>query len=223
MNEMLARAGIFQGVEPAAVATLSAQLQSVSFPRGHIIFHEGDAGDRLYILTFGKVKIGHTVQGREALIAILGPTDMFGELALFDPGPRTSTVTALTEVHAFTMTRPALRTWISAHPEIGEQLLRVLARRLRRTNNILCDQIFTDVGGRVAKILLDLASRFGEAGQGTLRIDHELTQEEIAQLAGSTRESINKVLANFTTRGWIRQQGKTIHILNPAAMAKRAK
>jgi CRP/FNR family transcriptional regulator, cyclic AMP receptor protein len=223
VNETLTRAGIFQGVEPDAVAALSAQLEPVSFPRGHIVFREGDAGDRLYIITEGKVKVGHRTPHREGLIAILGPADMFGELALFDPGPRTSTVTALTAVEAVTMTRRALRSWITEHPEIAEQLLRVLARRLRRTNNILCDQIFTDVPGRVAKVLLDLASRFGEPDQGTLRISHNLTQEEIGQLAGATRETVNKALTNFTSRGWIRQQGKTIHIHDPAALAKRAK
>jgi CRP/FNR family cyclic AMP-dependent transcriptional regulator len=223
MNEALTRAGIFQGIGPDAVAALSAELEPVSFARGHIVFHEGDAGDRLYIITDGRVKIGHKSQGREALIAILGPSDMFGELALFDPGPRTSTVTALTALTTATMTRPALRAWITAHPEIAEQMLRVLARRLRRTNNILCDQIFTDVPGRVAKVLLDLASRFGEPDQGALRITHDLTQEEIGQLAGATRETVNKALTNFSTRGWIRLNGKTIHIHDPAALAKRAK
>ncbi|MDH6245540.1 Crp/Fnr family transcriptional regulator [Mycobacterium sp. OTB74] len=223
MNEALLRAGIFQGVEPGAVADLSAQLEPASFPRGHIVFREGDAGDQLYIITAGKVKIGHTNRDREALIAILGPSDMFGELALFDPGPRTSTVTTLTEVHAVTMTRSALRGWITQHPEIAEQLLRVLARRLRRTNNVLCDQIFTDVPGRVAKVLLDLARRFGQQDQGALRITHDLTQEELAQLAGTTRETVNKALTQFTTRGWIRRDGKTTHIYDPAALARRAK
>lgn len=222
-NEALLRAGIFQGVEPSAAAALRAQLESVSFPAGHIVFRQGDAGDRLYIITDGRVKIGYKTPARDGLIAILGPSDMFGELALFDPGPRTSTVTTLTSVQAVTMDRPALRHWITQHPKIAEQLLRVLARRLRRTNTVLSDQIFTDVPGRVAKVLLDLASRFGEPDNGTLRITHDLTQEEIAQLAGATRETVNKSLTKFAARGWIRLHGKTIHIQDPAALAKRAK
>lgn len=224
MTEVLARAGIFQGVAPEAIDALSEHLKPASFPLGHIVFHEGDAGDMLYIITSGKVKIGRMgPYGKESLIAILGTSDMFGELALFDPGPRTSTVTALTAVEALTMDRAALHFWISKHPDIAEQLLRVLARRLRRTNNNLSDLIFTDVPGRVAKLLLDLASRFGERDAEALRINHELTQEEFAQLVGSTRESVNKALSNFAARGWIRQQGRTVFIYDPAALAKRAR
>ncbi len=167
MDDVLARAGIFQGVEPSAVAALTKQLQPVDFPRGHVIFNEGEPGDRLYIIVSGKVKIGRrSPDGRENLLTIMGPSDMFGELSIFDPGPRTSTATTVTEVRAVSMDREALKAWIDHRPEIAEQLLRVLARRLRRTNNNLADLIFTDVPGRVAKALLQLAQRFGtqEAG-----------------------------------------------------------
>ena len=91
MDEILARAGIFQGVEPTAVASaLTKQLQPVDFPRGHTVFAEGEPGDRLYIIISGKVKIGRrSPDGRENLLTIMGPSDMFGELSTFDPGPRT--------------------------------------------------------------------------------------------------------------------------------------
>lgn len=224
MDEVLARAGIFQGVAPEAVDALTRQLQRVTFPRGHTVFVEGEPGDHLYIITEGKVKIGRrTADGRESLITLMGPADMFGELALFDPGPRTSTVTTVTEVQALTMDHEALHSWIIQRPEIAEQLLRVLARRLRRTNNALGDLIFTDVPGRVAKQLLDLAKRFGRPEGDALRVDHDLTQEEIAQLVGSSRETVNKALADFAQRGWIRQQAKTIFITDAARLAKRAK
>ncbi|MBB2991635.1 CRP-like cAMP-binding protein [Mycolicibacterium iranicum] len=224
MDEVLARAAIFQGVDQAAVAALCSQLQQVSFRRGHKIFIEGELGDRLYIITSGTVKVGCTSpDGRESLLTLMGPADMFGELAIFDPGPRTSTVTALSPVHAVSMDRDALRFWIAERPEIAEQLLRVLARRLRRTNDTLSDLIFTDVPGRVAKQLLDLARRFGTQQGKSLRVDHGLTQEEIAQLAGSSRETINKALSEFTQRGWIEPLGKTILIHDPAQLARRAR
>lgn len=90
MEEVLARAGIFQGVEPTAVAALAKELQPVEFPRGHVIFHEGEPGDRLFIILSGKVKLGRrSPDGRENLLTIMGPSDMFGELSIFDPGPRT--------------------------------------------------------------------------------------------------------------------------------------
>ncbi|WKG04091.1 Crp/Fnr family transcriptional regulator [Mycolicibacterium sp. HK-90] len=223
MNEVLARAGIFQGVSPDAVAALVRQLEPVTLRRGEVAFVEGEPGDTLYIITAGKVKIGRkSADGRDSLITLMGPSDMFGELAIFDPGPRTSTVTALTEVKAVTMSRSVLRSWIADRPEIAEQLLRVLARRLRRTNDNLSDLIFTDVPGRVAKQLLYLAQRFGSRDGSALRVDHELTQEEIAQLVGSSRETVNKALSDFAQRGWIRVQGRSILIDNPERLAKRA-
>ncbi|CDP86177.1 MULTISPECIES: cAMP-activated global transcriptional regulator CRP [Mycolicibacterium] len=223
MNEVLARAGIFQGVSPDAVAALVRQLEPVTFRRTEVVFTEGEPGDTLYIITAGKVKIGRkSVDGRDSLITLMGPSDMFGELAIFDPGPRTSTVTALTEVKAVVMSRTVLRSWIADRPEIAEQLLRVLARRLRRTNDNLSDLIFTDVPGRVAKQLLYLAQRFGSRDGTALRVDHELTQEEIAQLVGSSRETVNKALSDFAQRGWIRVQGRSILIDNAERLAKRA-
>ncbi|GAB2665405.1 cAMP-activated global transcriptional regulator CRP [Gordonia jinhuaensis] len=224
MEEVLARAGIFQGVEPSAVAALTKELQPVDFPRGHVIFHEGEPGDRLYIILSGKVKLGrHSPDGRENLLTIMGPSDMFGELSIFDPGPRTSSATTVTEVRAVSMDRDALRKWIADRPEIAEQLLRVLARRLRRTNNNLADLIFTDVPGRVAKQLLQLAQRFGTQENGALRVTHDLTQEEIAQLVGASRETVNKALADFAQRGWIRLEGKSVLIADSERLARRAR
>ena len=221
---VLTSAGIFQGLEAAAVSALMTQLQPAHFPAGKAIFAEGEPGDRLFIVISGKVKIGKRADdGRENLITVMGPSDMFGELAIFDPGPRTATATAITEVDAASMDQAALRTWIADRPEIAEQLLRVLARRLRRTNNSLADLIFTDVPGRVAKQLLDLAMRFGTQEGGALRVTHDLTQEEIAQLVGASRETVNKALADFVHRGWIRLEGKSVLISNAERLNQRAR
>jgi CRP-like cAMP-binding protein len=224
VEETLARAGIFQGVEPAAAEALAQSLDPVEFPRNHAIFAEGEPGDRLYIIQSGKVKIGRkSVDGRENLLSIMGPSDMFGELSIFDPGPRTSTATTVTEVRALTMGRQELRDWIGKRPEVAEQLLRVLARRLRRTNNMLADLIFTDVPGRVAKALLQFAQRFGTQEAGLLRVTHDLTQEEIAQFVGASRETVNKALADFAHRGWLRLEGKSVLILDAERLARRAR
>jgi len=224
VDEVLARAGIFQGVDPAAIEVLTESLERVEFPRGTVIFNEGEPGDRLYIVSTGKVKIGRrSPDGRENLLSIFGPSDMFGELSIFDPGPRTSTATTVTDVRAYTMDRVALRDWIGKRPEIAEQLLRVVARRLRRTNNLLADLIFTDVPGRVAKALLQLAQRFGTQEAGSLRVTHDLTQEEIAQLVGASRETVNKALADFAHRGWLRLEGKSVLISDSERLARRAR
>lgn len=224
VTEILSRAGIFQGVDPSAVRFLIEQLDSVTFPRGTTIFDEGEPGDRLYIIISGKVKLArHSVDGRENLLTVMGPSDMFGELSIFDPGPRTSSAICVTEVTAATMDSGMLQQWITEHPEIPQQLLRVLARRLRRTNNSLADLIFTDVPGRVAKALLQLANRFGTQEGGALRVHHDLTQEEIAQLVGASRETVNKALAEFAHRGWIRLEGKSVLISDTERLAKRAR
>jgi CRP/FNR family transcriptional regulator, cyclic AMP receptor protein len=223
MDEILARAGLLQGVEPGAVCALTKQLHPIDFPRRHVVFAEREPGDRLYIIISGKVKIGRRAyDGRQKLLAIMGPSDIFGELSVFDPGPRTACATTVTKVHAVSMDRDALRSWITDRPEIAGQLLRVLARRLRRTNNDLGDLIFTDVGGRVAKQLLQLAQRFGTRKGVALRVKHDLTQEEIAQLVGASREAVNKALADFADRGWIRCDGKSVLICDPERLRKRA-
>ena len=224
MDEVLIRAGIFQGVEPQAAEALAEALEPAEFSRGQVIFSEGEPGDRLYIVSGGKVKLGRkSPDGRENLLMVAGPSDMFGELSIFDPGPRTSSATTITDVRAVSMDRDALRAWIADRPEIAEQLLRVLARRLRRTNNNLADLIFTDVPGRVAKQLLQLAQRFGTQEGGALRVTHDLTQEEIAQLVGASRETVNKALADFAHRGWIRLEGKSVLISDSERLARRAR
>ncbi|MDP9852192.1 CRP-like cAMP-activated global transcriptional regulator GlxR [Corynebacterium lowii] len=224
VQDILSRAGIFQGVDPTAVHNLIQDMETTRFTRGSTIFNEGEPGDRLYIITSGKVKLSrHSPDGRENLLTIMGPSDMFGELSIFDPGPRTSSAVCVTEVHAATMDAAMLRQWVDEHPEIAQQLLRVLARRLRRTNASLADLIFTDVPGRVAKTLLQLANRFGTQEGGALRVNHDLTQEEIAQLVGASRETVNKALATFAHRGWIRLEGKSVLIVDTEHLARRAR
>jgi CRP-like cAMP-binding protein len=224
VDKVLARAGLFQDVEPEAAEALAAQFEYVEVPRGQVIFHEGESGDSLYIVLAGKVKLGRkSADGRENLVALMGPSDQFGELSMFDPGPRTTTAVAVTDSRLARMPKPALRRWITDRPEIAEKLLRVLARRLRRTNNMLADLIFTDVPGRVAKQLLQLASQFGSVEGGHLRVTHDLTQEELAQLVGASRETVNKALADFASRGWLRLEGKGVVILDRDRLARRAR
>ncbi|MCZ9294860.1 CRP-like cAMP-activated global transcriptional regulator GlxR [Corynebacterium meitnerae] len=224
VQDTLARAGIFQGVDPDAVVNLIGDMQTETFPRGTTIFDEGEPGNTLYIIIDGKVKLArHAPDGRENLLSVMGPSDMFGELSIFDPGPRTSSAVCVTEVTTATMDSEMLKQWIADHPEISQQLLRVLARRLRRTNASLADLIFTDVPGRVAKTLLQLANRFGVQEGGALRVNHDLTQEEIAQLVGASRETVNKALATFAQRGWIRLEGKSVVIVDTEHLARRAR
>jgi len=225
VNDVLARSGVFQGVSPEAAEPVAADLERLELPRGTTVFSEGEPGDSLFIILEGKVKIVRRApDGRENVLSVMGPADQFGELSIFDPGPRTATATALTDVSLAKMSQQALLPWIDAHPEIGVQLLRVLARRLRRTNDTVADLIFTDVPGRVAKSLLEMADRFGGRDEsGLLRVTHDLTQEELAQLVGASRETVNKALADFAHRGWLRLEGKTVLVLDEARLRRRAR
>ena len=224
MDEVLARAGLFQGVSPEDADALAGSFKVAEISRGTVLFTEGEMGDSLYIVLSGKVKLGRrSSDGRENLVAVMGPSDQFGELSLFDPGPRTATAVAVTDARVAVLPKEALVQWVSQRPEIGLQLVRVIARRLRRTNTMLADLIFVDVPGRVAKQLLQLAQRFGAVEGGQLRVTHDLTQEELAQLVGASRETVNKALADFASRGWLRLEGKSVLILDRERLARRAR
>jgi CRP-like cAMP-binding protein len=223
MDEVLARSGIFQGVDPDASEALAREKETSAIRKGEVVINEGEPGDSLYIVLSGKIKLGRrAADGRQNLVSVMGPSDMLGELSLFGPGPRTAAATAVTDVRLARLRKQALRPWLNNRPEIAEQLLRVLARRLRRTNDALADLIFTDVPGRVAKNLLQMAGRFGTRDGGVLRVTHDLTQEELAQLVGASRETVNKALADFASRGWLRLDGKSVIILDPERLARRA-
>ena len=224
MDEVLAKAGLFQGIALEAAEAVAASLEYGDYGRGESVFTEGEQGDTLYIVLEGKVKIGRrATDGRENMLSVMGPSDMFGELSLFDPGPRTATATVVTDARLASLAHAALRPWITNRPEIAEQLLRVLARRLRRTNDALADLIFTDVPGRVAKQLLALSERFGSAEPEGTRVHHDLTQEELAQLVGASRETVNKALADFASRGWVRVDSRALTILDADRLARRAR
>ena len=224
MDEVLAQSGLFQGLSEDAVDPVLSRLEIVTLPRGRVIFNEGEPGDSLYIVLSGKIKLSRRApDGRENVLAVMGPSDQFGELSVFDPGPRTATATAVTDTRLARLKKSSLRPWLNNRPEIAEQLLRVLARRLRRTNDALADLIFTDVPGRVAKALLQMADRFGSREADGLRVRHDLTQEELAQLVGASRETVNKALADFVHRGWIQLQGKSVVILDEDRLRRRAR
>ncbi len=219
----LGRSPLFAGLEAGHQQELRSQMVEVRLARGQALFNEGDPGDRLYVVTAGKIKLGRTSpDGRENLLAVMGPGEMFGELSLFDPGPRTATATAITAATLRGLGNAALQPWLTEHPEVAAQLLAALARRLRRTNEAMADLVFSDVPGRVAKALLDLAKKFGVEADDGLRVTHDLTQEELAQLVGASRETVNKALADFAGRGFLRLEGRGVVILDLDRLRRRA-
>ncbi|GAB4098234.1 Crp/Fnr family transcriptional regulator [Sinomonas halotolerans] len=222
--EVLRRAPLFATLDDDAFRLLMDELTEVDLSRGASVFREGDQGDQLYFIVSGKVKLGRTSpDGRESLLAILGPGELFGEMALFDPAPRNATATAVSETRLAGLKNEALNTLLRSRPEVSAQLLQALARRLRRTNDSLSDLVFSDVPGRVAKALLDLADRFGRPATDGVLVAHELTQEELAQLVGASRETVNKALAEFVQRGWIRLEARAVVILDMQRLRQRSR
>lgn len=213
----------FEAIESDAAAMLTGRLRLVTFPPQHTIFVEGQPGDDFYIIQTGKVKIARKrTGGRAFMVAVLGPAEIVGELSCVDPQPRSSTAVTLTALRAITMDRDALRGFIAERPEIVDALLLVLARRIRHISNTMCDITCADVPTRVANLLCDLAMRFGTWHNDSLLVNHRLTQEEFAQLIGSSRETVNKVLSEFAQRGWIRQGRKRVFIDDIQVLAHRA-
>lgn len=218
------RAPLFAALDVEAAAALKSSMDERRLLKGEVLFGEGDSGDRLYVVTEGKVKLSHSSgDGRETLLAVMGEGEMFGELSLFDPGPRTATVTALTDTTALGLGHAALRPWLTGRPEVAEALLQALAQRLRRTNEALSDLVFSDVPGRVAKALLDLGERFGQVRADGLHVTHDMTQEELAQLVGASRETVNKALADFASRGWLRLESRSVVLIDIERMQRRAR
>ncbi len=223
-DEVLSRSALFAGLTPEATDPARAAMKQLAVRRGQTVFSEGEAGDSLYVLLQGKIKLSRSAaDGRENMLAVLGPGEVFGELSLFDPGPRTATATAVVDSTLAHLENGALQPWIDDRPEVAERLLMVLARRLRRTNNAIADLVFTDVPGRVAKALLSLAERFGTPVDDGLRVTHDLTQEELAQLVGASRETVNKALADFASRGWLRLDSRAVVLLDRERLERRAR
>jgi CRP-like cAMP-binding protein len=224
VQDRLRTAPLFAALDDDAAAALRASMVDVRLTKGEVLFSEGDAGDKLFLVESGKIKLGHTApDGRESIIAVLGAGEMLGELSLFDPGPRTATAVAVSNTKVLSMSHEALLPWLVGRPDLAVSLLAALARRLRRTNEALADLVFSDVPGRVAKALLELGSKFGEDTPEGLLVHHELTQEELAQLVGASRETVNKALADFSQRGWIRIEQRSVTLLDVDRLDRRAR
>jgi CRP-like cAMP-binding protein len=220
---VLRRAPLFGALDDEAADALSASLQESRLARGEVLFRQGDRGQHAYVVTEGKIKLGRTSSdGRENLLAVLGPGQMFGELSLFDPGPRAATATAVTDCVLQGLSHGELLHWLTGRPDVAHGLLTQLAGRLRRANDVVADLVFSDVPGRVAKALLDLSSRFGRTADDGVHVHHDLTQEELAQLVGASRETVNKALADFVSRGWIRLEPRSVVLLDTGRLKRRA-
>ena len=176
--EVLRKAPLFTNLDDEVFAILTSELTEVELSRGASAFHEGDQGDQLYVIMSGKIKLGRTASdGRENLVAVLGPGEIVGELTLFDPGPRSTTATAVAPTELLTLDHNQLMTFVESHPQLAKDMLRALAQRLRDRHNVDI-HITSQMDGTLHSFDREtgefrLASRLSE-GQRAVRMAAEL-------------------------------------------------
>jgi CRP/FNR family transcriptional regulator, cyclic AMP receptor protein len=222
--QSLARVPLLKDVSIESLTGLTRSLRRRSFHRGEVVFHQGDPGDTLHIVRNGRVKVVLPAEtGDEVVLAVLGPGDCFGELALLDGGPRSASVVAMESVETWVLGRQDFLLFFRSNIEAAERLVINLARTIRRTNEDVADLAFLDLPGRLAKKLLELADSYGQQQDGgkVIEITVPLTQEELAGMIGATRPSVNKVLGLYEDQGAIQRRGRRIAILRPDVLRRR--
>jgi len=199
------------------LGALPEDLASGLFSKGPVmsvkadqtLFMEGDEADGCYRVKEGLLKASISApDGGERILAILGPGDIIGELAMIDGGLRSASITALRDSQLNFVSKRTFDTFAQERPELCHQLARLLTQRLRDTNNSLTTTNFLSVKGRVASALLQLAKAFGrDVGSGRILIWQKVTHSDIAAMAGVARENVSRLLSEWTDRSWLTRLG----------------
>lgn len=211
----------FSALGRSSTARLLELSEVVVCPRGTQLFEAGEPARDLFLVVEGKVKLsrpshGTTASHRESLLWLMGPGDMFGELSLVDGGTRSTTATTLTSASLLRVPGPELNSLVETQHDVALALLGRLSERLRRSDDATAHFVTGGISSRLAFILLDLAERFGrrDPASGHLVVTHDLTQQDLAQAVGSSRETVSKVLAEFAQRGWITVGSKSVIVMS---------
>jgi CRP/FNR family transcriptional regulator, cyclic AMP receptor protein len=198
--------------------SLASGLRRRRYARGETIFVMGDPGTSLCLVDWGRVKLSFmSADGREMILDVLGPGEVFGELALLDGAPRSADAVAVEPTELLHLSRDNFVTFLHQRPSVAIQLLSLLAQRLRRDAQLLQDAAFLDVPGRLARTILRLAEPDRD---GTLRTPR-LKQADLAAIAGTTRETLNKWLNFFAERGFIRWENGRVAVLHAEGLNRR--
>ncbi len=214
---LLAHAELFSAFDAEALEAVVAASTTVAGERGLVVFSDGDEADDLYVVRSGRVAMGRrSPDGREALVALMEPGDLFGDMPLFDGGSRSASARLLETSELLRVPYPTVRGAIARRPELLWDVVALLTARLRATDSALADAVFLDVTGRTAKRLLELA---GESDEFNLPI----TQEELGGLVGASRERVNKAIAAFVRLGWIEQYERRYRIVHRDRLAQRSR
>ena len=218
---LLARVPIFASLTQEQVAELASVAVPRSWQAGEVIFREGDRGDTCYVVQDGCVRVlrNHT-DGRTITLAELRSGTLFGELAMFDSERRSATVEAAEDTRGVALLASDMRRLLLRHPDIALKLLSAFAERLREANERISRQSFQTVASRVAGVLLGQAEALKAEGAGERDVLVRATRAEIAQLAGSSRESVSRFLATLDRAGLVTCGRGKVVIHDPAALRR---
>jgi CRP-like cAMP-binding protein len=212
---------------PALNAKAQADLEALGrhrkFPKGAVLFAEGQTSDRVMVVLSGRVKVSYlTEDGKEVVLGLAGPGELLGEMSFLDGDPHSASNTALDQVETLVVTASDFQAYLGEHPAAAMALLRLLSRRLRESDQMRVESAAHDSVGRVARRLIELAERFGQHGEDNVKISLQLSQEEMAGWIGSSREAVNKALSMLRALGWIETQRRGVTILDIKALRRRA-
>lgn len=206
-----------------ALAALGAGAPRRLLAPGEALYEQGDVSGapELYLVVDGLLLVEQRApHGAERLLAVLGPGDLAGEVGALDPGPRGTRLVALVAAQVAVVSREALTAWLAAEPHAADEVLRTLARRVGRAEGELVDRAVLDTRSRLARVLVELADRWGSPGPEGVTLEHTLTQVQLARLTGCTRESVNKVLRTFARRGWVLAGHRRLVLLDVEALRR---
>jgi CRP/FNR family transcriptional regulator/CRP/FNR family cyclic AMP-dependent transcriptional regulator len=222
-EKILATLPFFSHTNPEDLKELATRVKRRVYKHGETIYHKDDAGSTMYIIVDGTVKVSVPSEvGDEMILSILCRGDFFGELSLFDGKPRSATVTPVGPAEVLIIYRDDFIEFLYKHPKIAVSVITTLSQRIRTTDALVEDVVFLDIPARLAKKLLELSESYGKKlSEGAVEIDIRLTQQDIANMLGTTRESVNRQLVAFQERRIINIDRQRITILKPDELAKR--
>lgn len=209
---------LFRELADDELGRVAGVARERTYPRNSMILFEDDPGDALYVVVGGQVKVVLIGEdGREVILSVLGPGDFFGEMSLIDDEPRSANVIAMEDARLLVLRREDFHHALEEHPRIAIGLLRALSRRLRGADDKIGALVLLDVTGRVAKLLLELADE-----QDGTTITRKLTHHTIAQMVGSSRETISRTMRDLVERGLIEVNRQVIIIHDRTALEQVA-
>jgi CRP/FNR family cyclic AMP-dependent transcriptional regulator len=213
MLDVIKRLPIFKGLGEKDLAVLGERAIRKRFPKDSIIVQEADEGDSLMVILSGRVKVVlHSEEGKEIILSILKDGDFFGEMSLLDGEPRSATVIAMEDSTLLIIQRNDFLYQIERNPSITKAIFAEMSRRMRRADERIGNLILLDVYGRIARFLLDLARAEGKKVEGGIMIEKRPTQQDIASMVGTSRETVSRVLGELNRRKLIAISGKSITI-----------